>query len=133
VGAAFATGKPTTLITGDVAFCYDANAFWNNHLSPELKVIIIDNGGGNIFRYIEGPDRDPDLLPWFESPHRRDIPAMVKSFGLPCYSANDEASLRSALDELYKPHDTAAVLHITTDALTSPKVLREYFKQLRAS
>jgi hypothetical protein len=58
---------------------------------------------------------------------------MVKSFGLPCYSANDEASLRSALDELYKPHDTAAVLHITTDALTSPKVLREYFKQLRAS
>ncbi len=133
VGAAFATGKPTALITGDVAFCYDGNAFWNNYRSPNLKVIIIDNGGGNIFRYIEGPDRDPDLLPWFESPHRRDIPAMVKSFGLRCYSANDETSLKSALDELYKPHDTTAVLYITTDALISPKVLREYFEQLRSA
>ncbi|MBK9600026.1 MAG: 2-succinyl-5-enolpyruvyl-6-hydroxy-3-cyclohexene-1-carboxylic-acid synthase [Flavobacteriales bacterium] len=133
VGAAFATGKPTTLITGDVAFCYDSNAFWNNHLSPELKVIVIDNGGGNIFRYIEGPDRDPALLPWFESPHQRDISAMVKSFGLPCYSASDEASLKSALDELYKPHDKAAVLYITTDALVSPKVLRAYFEQLRSA
>jgi hypothetical protein len=67
-----------------------------------------------------------------ESPHKRDIPAMVKSFGLPCYSANDEASLKSALDQLYKPHDTPAVLHITTDALVSPKVLRVYFEQLRS-
>ena len=132
VGAAFATGKPTTLITGDVAFCYDSNAFWNNHLSPELKVIVIDNGGGNIFRYIEGPDSDPELLPWFESPHRRDIPAMVKSFGLPYYSANDEASLKSALEDLYKPHDTPAVLCITTDASLSAKVLRTYFEQLRS-
>ncbi len=132
VGAAFATGKPTTLITGDVAFCYDSNAFWNKHLSPELKVIVIDNGGGNIFRYIDGPDRDPGLLSWFESPHQRDIPAMVKSFGIPCYSASDEASLKSALDDLYKPHDTPAVLHITTDALVSPKVLRGYFEQLRS-
>ncbi|MEO7081183.1 MAG: 2-succinyl-5-enolpyruvyl-6-hydroxy-3-cyclohexene-1-carboxylic-acid synthase [Flavobacteriales bacterium] len=133
VGSAYATGKPTTLITGDVAFCYDSNAFWNSHLSPELKVIVIDNGGGNIFRYIDGPDMDAELLPWFESPHQRDIPAMVKSFGLPCYSANDGATLKTALEDLFKPHDTPAVLHITTDSLFSPKVLREYFQQLRST
>ncbi len=132
-GAAFATEKPTTLITGDVAFCYDGNAFWNEHLSPQLKVIVIDNGGGNIFRYIEGPDHDPELLKWFESPHQRDIPAMVKSFGVPCYTADDKASLVHRLNELYKPHDTPAVLYIRTDAFISPKVLREYFSQLRKS
>ena len=63
VGAAHATQRSTTLITGDIAFCYDSNAFWNAHLSPQLKVIVIDNGGGNIFRYIEGPDTDAELLP----------------------------------------------------------------------
>jgi 2-succinyl-5-enolpyruvyl-6-hydroxy-3-cyclohexene-1-carboxylate synthase len=41
VGAAFATQRLTTLITGDIAFCYDSNAFWNGHLSPLLKVIVI--------------------------------------------------------------------------------------------
>ncbi len=131
VGAAFASGRPTTLITGDVAFCYDSNAFWNKHLTGALKVIVIDNGGGNIFRFIPGPDKDPELLPWFESPHGRDIPALVESYGLPLYSANDEGSLGTALEALYAPHDRPAVLHITTDAELSPKVLREHFKALR--
>lgn len=129
-GAAFATGRTTTLITGDVAFCYDSNAFWNKHLSPDLKVIVIDNGGGNIFRFIEGPGQDPELLPWFESPHGRDIPALVKSYGLACYTANDEASLKAGLEALYKPHDKPAVLHVTTDAIQSPEVLHAYFRAL---
>ncbi|MBK7556011.1 MAG: 2-succinyl-5-enolpyruvyl-6-hydroxy-3-cyclohexene-1-carboxylic-acid synthase [Flavobacteriales bacterium] len=132
VGAAHARQKLTTLITGDTAFCYDSNAFWNEHLSPLLKVIIIDNGGGNIFRYIDGPDKDPDLLKWFEAPHTRNIEKLVKSYDLPYYHANDQASLVIGLDRLYASHTKPAVLHITTDALTSPKVLREYFTNLRS-
>ncbi len=131
VGAAFATQKLTTLITGDTAFCYDSNAFWNEQLSPRLKVIVIDNAGGNIFRFIEGPDADPELLPWFEAPHARNIEQLVKGYDLPYYRAHDQASLETGLDRLYGAHDKTAVLHITTDALTSPKVLRDYFKQLR--
>ena len=131
VGAAFATHKLTTLITGDIAFCYDSNALWNNHLSALLKVIVVDNGGGNIFRYIDGPDKDAELLPWFEAPHTRSIAQLVKSFDLPYFLANDQASLEAGLDTLYAQHDKPAVLHITTDALTSPKVLRDYFKNLR--
>lgn len=131
VGAAFASQKNTTLITGDTAFCYDSNAFWNEHLSPHLKIIVIDNGGGNIFRYIDGPDKDPDLLKWFEAPHARSIEKLVKSYDLPYYHATDQASLEAGLDKLYATHERPAVLHITTNALTSPKVLRDYFNQLR--
>lgn len=131
VGAAFATQRTTTLLTGDVAFCYDSNAFWNGHLSPHLRVIVIDNGGGNIFRFIEGPDKDAGLLPWFESPHTRDIAALVKSYGLAYYAADDAASLDAGLTALYAPHDRPAVLHITTDTQLSPRVLRDYFIHLR--
>lgn len=131
VGAAHATQRPTTLITGDTAFCYDSNAFWNNHLSPLLKVIVIDNGGGNIFRYIDGPDKDAELLPWFEAPHGRSIEKLVKGFDLHYLHAHDQATLEAALDQLYTQHDRPAVLHVTTDALVSPKVLRDYFQTLR--
>ncbi|MEO8590459.1 MAG: 2-succinyl-5-enolpyruvyl-6-hydroxy-3-cyclohexene-1-carboxylic-acid synthase [Flavobacteriales bacterium] len=131
IGAAFATQRPTTLITGDTAFCYDSNAFWNEQLPAHLRVIVIDNGGGNIFRFIEGPDTDAELLPYFEAPHQRDIAALVKSYHLPYFAASDQASLTTALEQLYAPHDRPAVLHITTDALTSPKVLRDHFKRLR--
>ncbi|MEZ4808517.1 MAG: 2-succinyl-5-enolpyruvyl-6-hydroxy-3-cyclohexene-1-carboxylic-acid synthase [Flavobacteriales bacterium] len=131
VGAAFATQEPTTLITGDTAFCYDSNAFWNEQLSPLLKLIVIDNGGGNIFRVIEGPDKDAELLPWFEAPHGRDIEKLVGSYGLPYYHASDQTTLVAALDKLYARHEKPAVLHISTDAATSPRVLRDYFKRLR--
>jgi 2-succinyl-5-enolpyruvyl-6-hydroxy-3-cyclohexene-1-carboxylate synthase len=131
VGAAHASQRPTTLITGDVAFLYDSNAFWNAYGSAHLRVIVIDNGGGNIFRYIEGPDRDPALLKWFDSPHGRDPLALARSFGLPAYEAFDRASLRNALEQLYEPHDGPAVLVVRTDAEVSPRVLRDYFKALR--
>ncbi|MCC6542604.1 MAG: 2-succinyl-5-enolpyruvyl-6-hydroxy-3-cyclohexene-1-carboxylic-acid synthase [Flavobacteriales bacterium] len=133
VGAAFATKRTTTLITGDTAFCYDSNAFWNDHIPPSLKVIVIDNGGGNIFRFIEGPDKDPDLLQWFEAPHGRSIEQLVKSFDLPYYHASEQASLEAGIDKLYAVHDRPAVLHITTDARTSPQVLRDHFNQLRTT
>jgi len=131
VGSAFASQRPTTLITGDTAFLYDSNAFWNAHLSPLLRVIVIDNGGGNIFRYIEGPDKHADLLKWFEAPHGRDPLALVKSFDLPWREAKDGDALREGLDWLYGEHAKPAVLVVRTDAALSPKVLRDYFKKLR--
>ncbi|HRD51746.1 MAG TPA: 2-succinyl-5-enolpyruvyl-6-hydroxy-3-cyclohexene-1-carboxylic-acid synthase [Flavobacteriales bacterium] len=131
VGSAFASQRPTTLITGDTAFLYDSNAFWNAHLSPLLRVIVIDNGGGNIFRYIEGPDQDPELLKWFEAPHGRDPLALVKSFDLPWREAKDAEALHDGLDWLYGEHAKPAVLVVRTDAELSPKVLRGYFKKLR--
>ncbi|MBK7384365.1 MAG: 2-succinyl-5-enolpyruvyl-6-hydroxy-3-cyclohexene-1-carboxylic-acid synthase [Flavobacteriales bacterium] len=132
IGAAFATQRPTTLITGDTAFLYDSNAFWNEHLSPHLRVIVFDNGGGNIFRFIEGPDKDPALLKWFEAPHGRDPLALSRSFDLPCYEAKDMASLKSGIEQLYRDHEKPAVLVVRTSAEVSPKVLREYFKNLKA-
>lgn len=131
VGAAFVSERPNTLITGDTAFLYDSNAFWNKHLGANLRVIVIDNGGGNIFRYIEGPDKDPELLKWFDAPHGRDPMALAKSYGLPCYEAFDKASLKNTLELLYAPHDGPAALVVRTDAAISPKVLREYFRDLR--
>ncbi len=137
-GAAHVLERTTTLITGDIAFLYDSNAFWNDHLTPNLKVIVIDNGGGNIFRFIEGPDQDPELLPWFEAPHDRSIEKLVRSYDLPYRKAADHGALKDGLEWLYgdgcalegggsKP----AVLHVVTDAEVSPRELRAHFEMLK--
>jgi 2-succinyl-5-enolpyruvyl-6-hydroxy-3-cyclohexene-1-carboxylate synthase len=130
VGAACATGRTTTLITGDTAFCYDSNAFWNDHVPPLLKVIVIDNGGGNIFRYIDGPDTHTELLKWFEAPNNRNIAELVSGYGLAYYRAHDMATLDTGLDALYAADARTVVLHVITDRLRSPQVLRDYFATL---
>lgn len=130
VGAASVSQRPHTLITGDIAFLYDSNAFWNSLRPANLRVIAMDNGGGNIFRYIPGPDKDPSLLPWFEAPHGRDPLKLVQSLGLPWYEARDMAGLASALDDLYNTEDGPAVLVVRTPAEHSAHVLRDYFTSL---
>lgn len=130
VGAATVSQRPQTLITGDIAFLYDSNAFWNTLRPGNLRVIVMDNGGGNIFRYIPGPDNDPALLPWFEAPHGRDPLGLAKSLGLRCLEAIDMASLSRTLEDLYADEDGPAVLVVRTPAELSAQVLRNYFTSL---
>lgn len=49
------------LITGDVAFFYDRNAFWHKYPYPNLKIILLNNQGGSIFRMIKGPKEQVEL------------------------------------------------------------------------
>jgi 2-succinyl-5-enolpyruvyl-6-hydroxy-3-cyclohexene-1-carboxylate synthase len=130
VGAASVSQRPNTLITGDIAFLYDSNAFWNDLRPANLRVIVMDNGGGNIFRYIPGPDTDAGLLPWFEAPHGRDPLVLARSFGLRTLEASDMPGLVVALDELYDGTDGPAVLVVRTPAEVSARVLRDYFTSL---
>ena len=67
-GTAYAD-KITTVIAGDLAFFYDSNALWNKHLSNNLRIIVINNYGGGIFRFLNGPSAMPTLEIHFEASH----------------------------------------------------------------
>lgn len=54
MGFAMMNAKPTLLITGDLSFFYDINGLWNQYIPPYTRIIIINNGEGNIFRIIPG-------------------------------------------------------------------------------
>jgi 2-succinyl-5-enolpyruvyl-6-hydroxy-3-cyclohexene-1-carboxylate synthase len=132
-GAAWANPALTVLITGDVAFMYDSNALWNRHLTPNLRIIVMNNGGGNIFRIIEGPDTLPELDQFIETPYIPEIQHLAHTFGLDYYTASAESGLKACLPafldlNIRKP----AILEIKTPNKTSAAVLKEYFKYLRS-
>ena len=49
VGFASASDKLNTIVLGDLSFFYDSNALWNKYIGANLRIIVIHNGGGNIF------------------------------------------------------------------------------------
>ena len=69
VGAARVNGQPTLLIVGDVAFLYDRNGLLIDDLPQNLKIVVLNNAGGNIFRMIDGPGSLPELETFFETRH----------------------------------------------------------------
>lgn len=69
IGAALITERPVYLIVGDVAFFYDRNGLLMDDLPSNLKIVLINNTGGTIFRMIDGPASQPELPKYFETRH----------------------------------------------------------------
>jgi len=130
-GAAYGSGKMTTLITGDLAFFYDSNGLWNKHLPENLRVIVINNSGGGIFRIIDSRDT-PLLEEYFEAKHEMKAGPFAKAYNIPYYSAGNEKELEKALVQFYKPQKgKPAILEVFTPNKINAEVLLGYNKFLK--
>lgn len=131
-GAASVNPAPATVITGDIGFFYDSNALWNQNLASNLRIVLINNGGGNIFRVLPGPDRYAEMEPYLETSHSLSAEGIAKNFNLPYFSASSEETLKEILPAFYAETGQPALLEIFTPAAESAEVLRNYFKYLKA-
>ncbi len=128
IGAAWKTKKPTLLISGDLSFHYDSNAFWNNYLSSQLKVIVINNGGGGIFRIIDGSKDTEHLQQFFETAHSsKSIKGIADMYHLNYFSATNYDELNRALP-LFFEENSVCVLEIFTPKEVNPKALDAFFQ-----
>ena len=129
VGFASVPEKLNTIILGDLSFFYDSNGLWNNYIGKNLRVIVINNRGGNIFSMIKGPEKSPAFEEHFFTENKIKAEGIAKTFGLDYYDAESEEELEPALRNFYSPRQKqAALLEIFTDAATNSRVFRELFK-----
>ncbi len=90
--------KQHTLIIGDLSFFYDRNALWLNHAFPNnLRIVILNDGGGGIFDMIKGPSDQGDLHPLFTVPHQRSAELTAKEFNLSYMKTHSLQELNSIL------------------------------------
>lgn len=129
-GHAFVSGESTVLITGDIGFFYDSNGLWNNSLPPNLKIILINNGGGNIFRILPGPSRYGELEPYLETAHSFRAEGIASGFGLAYYQAANPVALKSQLSDFFSQNQKPSLLEIITPAEQSAGAVRNYFKYM---
>jgi len=120
----------TVFITGDIGFLYDSNALWNSYIPKNFKIILINNGGGGIFRILPGHEEKPVFNTYFETSHNLTAEHLAKMYKLNYFTANDVASLEEAIKNLYSNNDAAGILEIFTPTLENDVVLKQYFKEL---
>lgn len=129
VGAALASKQETILITGDVSFFYDSNALWNNYIPKNFKIILLNNGGGGIFRILPGHQETPVFNTYFETSHCLTGEHLAKMYRFDYFSAGNEMTLEKGLKEFYKS-EKPSILEIFTPTLENDKILLQYFKEL---
>jgi 2-succinyl-5-enolpyruvyl-6-hydroxy-3-cyclohexene-1-carboxylate synthase len=97
VGFTSASKQMNTIILGDLAFFYDSNALWNKYISTNLRIIVIHNGGGNIFSMIKGPGESPAFNEFFFTENPTSAAGIALTFGLDYFKAENEMELESSL------------------------------------
>ncbi len=131
-GFAICSEKVNTLILGELAFFYDSNALWNQHFPENLRIIVLNNGGGNIFRLIGGPRQSPALNEHFVAQHNLKAEGLAKAFGINYLKAETRDELSAALNAIFAPgYASAVIVEVLTDGEISASVFQECFNLFR--
>ncbi len=133
IGAASVNNNLTLLVSGDLSFVYDINALWNNHLTSNIRIIVINNSGGGIFRIIPGPSSTKQFEDFFEVGNNANIQQLVAAHNINYYNACNEASLEEALPKFYNEQENKrpAVLEIFTPKEVNAVILKSYFESIK--
>lgn len=131
VGAAIVNKKNTLLITGDLSFVYDSNALWNNYIPENLKIIVLNNDGGGIFKIIPGPSTSEFLKENFVSNNTANIKLLAEAHQIKHLYSSNEKETENQLLELFNMAGPV-ILEIDTKKANNNKVLKDYFKALKS-
>ena len=130
MGAALVNDKLTLLVTGDLSFVYDINAFWNKTHPDNLKIIVVNNNGGGIFKIIPGPFSTPYGKEHFEAENPANLKHLAQAHNIEFLSANDIETTNKALKDLFNSRSTC-ILELETHHCNNEDVLKSYFEAIK--
>ncbi len=126
VGQALTTDKLVFLLVGDVAFFYDRNGLWNRYLPDNLRIIVLNNHGGGIFRIIDGPNKQAELEEYFETVQSMNAKNTAQDAGLDYYFANTNADFDSNLFYFLSDKGKSKLLEVETDSITNANIFKNF-------
>ena len=130
IGASVGSKKQNVFITGDISFLYDSNALWNSYIPNNFKIILINNGGGGIFRILPGHEEKAVFNTYFETSHQLTAEHLAKMYKMNYLTATDLNSLNESIDSLYNQNNAASILEIFTPTFENNVILNQFFKEL---
>jgi len=130
IGAAVGNEKQNIFITGDISFLYDSNALWNSYIPENFKIILINNGGGGIFRILPGHEEKPVFNTYFETSHHLTAEHLAKMYKMNYFTASDSDSLEKSIESLYNSNNAPTILEVFTPTFENDVILKQFFKEL---
>lgn len=131
IGAATQNEKPTLLITGDISFFYDSNGLWNTYIPRNFKIIVINNGGGGIFRILPGHQEEETFTRYFETSHCFTCKHLAAMYNFDYQIASDLHNLDIALKKFFSNTQNPQLLEIFTPTKENDIHLKNYFEAIK--
>lgn len=118
------------MISGDVSFFYDSNALWSQYLPKNLRIVVINNSGGGIFRIIDGPSTSAQLEKYFEAKPIGSITKLAEAFGVKTDTISTIEQLDQILPFFLAEQDEIQLVEIKTPSNINDSILKGFFNAL---
>ena len=133
VGHALSSESLHTLITGDVAFFYDRNAFWNNYKTSNLRVIVLNNHGGAIFGMIDGPGSTPESDEYFITRQQLTAKNLAAEFNIDYRLVSDNGNIPATLEEFFKNDGYSKILEFESGSKEAKNLFLKFKETIKGN
>lgn len=133
VGHTLQTTKLNILITGDLAFFYDRNAFWHNYPLPNLRVVLLNNHGGIIFKMIDGPGAVPEADEFFITDQKLNAKKLCEEFNFEYLKLDGRRKIKNLVRDLFEDTGKTAVLEFESSQGINKALFEDLKMKMRQS
>ena len=126
IGHALSSDVPNILITGDVAFFYDRNAFWHNYSLSNLHVVILNNHGGIIFNMIDGPGNLPEAGEYFVTDQRLTAKNLAAEFDFDYLKPDNLRKLKNTIQNFFLFDGRTKIMEIEKEKGLTKKIFDDF-------
>ena len=124
-----ARGKVFCVI-GDLSFFYDQNALWNQHLSGNLRILLLNNGRGGTFDQLPGLSQSAAHHRLIAGQHTTNAEGICRQNGVDYLSARTMDELTWGIDRLLaNDAPRPLLLEVFTDPATDAEVVKRYLDE----
>ncbi len=127
VGAAMVSDQQHLLILGDLSFVYDSNALWNKSFPENLKIVVLNDGGGGIFRLLDGPDRMEFFEEFSVTQHPVSLELLSGAFGRRFGRVASLDELDKQMGGLFMSDKGLDILEVDTTTSDNSRIFKELF------
>lgn len=130
IGFSIKSKDPVIIIIGDLSFFYDINAFWNNYIPSNFRLILINNSEGNIFKFINTSMSNKLLENFFIAKHNNNAKKIAKHFNIKYYYTSSYNKLIKILNIFFITSKTPKILEINTSSSQNAQILTNYMQKM---
>ena len=99
-GMSLATQANVYCVIGDLSFFYDQNAIWNTRLRGNLRILLLNNGGGKIFQHVKGMPADDIRTTFVSAEHNTSAQGICQQNGAKHLLVDNVEALQTGITEL---------------------------------
>lgn len=124
--------KKVFCVIGDLSFFYDENALWQQQLTGNLRILLLNNQEGGIFLNLKGLEQSPARDTLVAGSHRVSAEGICRQFGLTYRRVTTDQELPEGIEWLGNVESQRpVVLEVITDAQEDSNIFKNYYIDLK--